>query len=175
MKVTNKDDLRVGDEARFVHGKSALQGPIRALTQGADGGPIISVTIEGFEHSITIHDHAARGSWLWAFDGAERPVPEPEVGQTGTARINYLEIETAGARGTWVLRSDGGDELVFAVHRPVGSTVRVPRTAVSNFQPDPDYRAAVDAYARHVRRIRAAVGFVANEDLLAVIDDGPKL
>lgn len=103
----------------------------------------------------------------------ERPVPEIPMGATGTATVR-------GYRGMRVMRTSGtgGADGFWVTPNIVGGRRLHTADEVTDFQPDPDFAAAVDAYARHVHRIRA--GVAQNIDvhpimrsLLAVVDDGP--
>jgi len=103
----------------------------------------------------------------------EREAPEVPMGATGTATVR-------GYRGMRVMRTDGtgGVDGFWVTPNIVGGRRLHLAEQVTDFQPDPDFAAAVDAYARHVHRIRAAImaRTMSNgerAELLNVVDDGP--
>lgn len=174
MKITEKDQLRMKDRVTLSWQESEAKGPVIEVHRR--NGAVCHVRLAGHpEPFLLVHEAVTAKEWgqkVWTFEGGERPVLVPEFGQTGTATVR-------GFRGMRVMRTDGtgGADAFWVTPNIVGGSRTHFLEAVTDFQPDPNYAAAVDSYARRLDNVRRGVVSMYPDDgrrqsLLMIIDDG---
>lgn len=177
MKITDKDDLRMRDQATLSWNDSEAKGRVIEVRRRNDA--VVSVKLAGHpEPFVMVHEAVRAEEWgrpVWSLDGGERTVSR---GVTGTASARPGQTTRR-----MVFRTDGvlgGNGHTYPWVDEFGNLLK--DDEIVDFQPAPvpDYAAAVDAYTRHLRDIRnfaeslASPGLV-RSTLLTLLDDGPKL
>lgn len=173
MKITNKDDLRVKDRVRLSRGESGADGPITEIHRR--GPVVLLVRLEGHGRAFRLEPEAVTpeewGQPVWTLQEAERPEPKPDRcphGQTAEELCNRLPdwVTLTAMQAAW-------DSLSVAAQNQWYTH------GTGEFPIRPDYAAGVDAYARHVQRIRTFAESLHERsalrvELLRLIDEGPK-
>lgn len=148
MKI-QKDQIQVNDEVVLTLGKSEAKGPV-TRRQTNNAGEVVAVWLPAFEKSFWLSPEAVNveewGRPVWTVASAERP----EV-----ARGVVITAETDGGSrrrvfGTAGVEVDGYSYPYVDEH---GNLLNA--AELRNIEVEPDWKAAVDVYARTHHELRA--------------------
>ena len=146
MKI-QKDQIQVNDEVVLTLGKSEAKGPV-TRRQTNNAGEVVAVWLPAFEKSFWLSPEATNveewGRPVWTVASADRPEVDRGV---------IITAETDGGHRRRVFGTKGvqyGDQVYPYVDEH-GNLLKY--NELRNIEVEPDWKAAVDVYARHEQRL----------------------
>jgi len=149
--IIEQSDIKVNDEVVLTHNRSEARGPVTRV-QKSDGGSVVAVWLPGWEKSFWLSPEAVNaeewGRPVWSVVSAERPDVAPAI-------VVTAETDGGGRRRVFGTAGVHVDTVVYPWVDEHGNLLM--HDELRNIEPEPDWKAAVDVYARTQHALRRVV------------------
>lgn len=145
-----QNDIQVNDEVVLVHHTTEMKSIVSRVRK-ADG-VVTGVWLPGFEHAFSFASEATSveewGRPVWSLISAERPDVQPAI-------VITAETEGGGRRRVFGTAGVHVEDVVYPWVDEHGNLLM--HGELRNIEAEPDWKAAVDVYARTQHSLRRVV------------------